>query len=149
MTRRTLIILIVAHTGLGTAYFWTRHFIPIELTSVNVRNFYALIILVGTFLSIILLIQVVTFKSNWSKVFFVLMAGLLVLHNIGCTMITLKTPMYIDIAVIQENSDANCKVIKQHRDFGVFGDDYRTVEVVDFLPGFRYIAEERKPHKAM
>jgi len=127
-------------------YYFGR-MIPIQVSS-TFRQILTMLGLANTFGLIILI-----FNYKWadeinSKIIKGLIWGLLVLvvgHNFIWTIIQMNTADYKDEQIITiDKVDQRRKTITQHRDDGVFGDNYRTVTVYELTSFLRIIESEKR-----
>jgi hypothetical protein len=82
-------------------------------------------------------------SSSGGKAVFWVLVVLVLLHNFFWTTVYIDPSAYVDVEIVSIDKETPArKVIRQHADYGVFGDSFRTVQVYETPFFFRVIEKE-------
>jgi hypothetical protein len=119
---------------------------PIQMTSPTLVKVGLILGMLNTFGLIILMAKAGLFDRIGSvagRIAFWMIVTVVVLHNLFWTAMNMGAEEFVDVEVVRiDKEDQNRKIIRQHIDYGVFGDSFRTVQVYETPFFFRVIEKE-------
>ncbi|MBL3655189.1 hypothetical protein [Fulvivirga sediminis] len=124
----------------GSLSFWVCDWVPIEVTNRVIRDLFTVVVLCGTFLLLILSAGNIYRSSKTKRIVLTIAFILLILHNLIFAFVASWRPVYEDKNVLwTDPENQSRKKVAQHAMLGVSVDLYRTAEIIEIMPGFRYI----------
>jgi hypothetical protein len=143
---RILTILSAIGLVLTIWLYYVGRSLPIQFTSNALVNLCPMLGMVNTLLLIFLLPRIGVLdrvSSSGGKAVFWVLVVLVLLHNFFWTTVYIDPSAYVDVEIVSIDKETPArKVIRQHADYGVFGDSFRTVQVYETPFFFRVIEKE-------
>ncbi|UII20611.1 hypothetical protein [Fulvivirga ligni] len=139
-TKSKFALTILLYVIIGTISIWIKDIIPIEATNSAIYRAYALSVLCFTFLLMVLSADVIQNLRSLGRTLMITTFIFLILQTIGLVILS-RSGIYEDEKVVYTDPhDPDHKIIEQ-RLAGIGSDHYRTAEIIELMPGFRYIVE--------
>jgi hypothetical protein len=146
MIKRLTFLSAIAFVLTICSYYFARS-LPIQMTSVAIVDLVLIFGMLNTFALVFLLAKAGLLDNVSSlavRIVFWTVVMIAVLHNLFWTAMYMNRAFFRDVEIVSiDKTNPRRKVINQHMDSGVFGDNFRTVQVYETPFFFRIIEEER------